>query len=137
MKKMIFMNIFMFALILPIFSQSQLNENKIKSALTQIFDQSKMQDYKKLAPLLFNEDELKPFNIQNSSDERAVKRIAKKIKAYLDLSDSYSYESLSFDKFANLPSAELEVSFKSGDQDLNISFIFVESSNKILLAEFK
>ena len=114
-----------------------INENKIKSALTQIFDQSKMQDYKKLAPLLFNEDELKPFNIQNSSDERAVKRIAKKIKAYLDLSDSYSYESLSFDKFANLPSAELEVSFKSGDQDLNISFIFVESSNKILLAEFK
>ena len=137
MLKMILMNILLLSLASPIFAQNKLNESNVKSALSQIFDLSKKQEYQKLAPFLLNKDNLKAFNFQNSSDARSVKRISKKIKAYLDLSDSYQYERLTFETFENLPSAELEVSFKSGDQDLKISFIFIEQSNKILLAKFR
>ncbi len=137
MKKMILVQMFMFIFILPTIAQNQLNESNIKSALSKIFDLSKKQEYQKLAAQLINEDNLKKYDYQQSSDARSIKRISKKIKAYLDLSDSYQYVSLTFDKFNDLPSAELEVSFKSGDQDLNISFIFVEYSGQILLVKFK
>lgn len=137
MLKMILMNILLLSLASPIFAQNKLNESNVKSALSQIFELSKKQEFQKLAPHLLNKDNLKSFNFQNSSDARSVKRISKKIKAYLDLSDSYQYEKLTFETFENFPSAELEVSFKSGDQDLKISFIFIEQSNKILLAKFR
>jgi len=137
MKKMIFLSILSLSFTFSLIAQTRLNENNIRSALTQIFDYSKNQNFKKLAPLLMDDEELRTFDYQNSTDQRAVKRVGKKIKAYLDLSDSYSFESLTFGKFENLSSAEVEVNFKSGEQDLNISFIFVEQENKILLIKFK
>lgn len=137
MKKMILIQIFVLTISSLLIAQNQLKENDIKSTLTQIFDLSKNQDFNSLTSLLFNDKELRPFNNKSKSEVKAVKRIAKKIKAYLDLSDSYEYESLTFGKFKNLSSADLKVNFKSGDQDLTISFIFVDNSNRILLAEFK
>ena len=137
MKKKIIMFILLVAFSPMVFGQSLLKENEIKSALTKIFDLSKKQDFVALSSYLLNDKEIKAYNFNDPSEARSVKRIAKKIKAYLDLSDSYEYESLTFETFKNLPSAELEVSFKSGDQDLTISFIFVQFSGRLLLGQFK
>jgi hypothetical protein len=111
-----------------IFAQN-FEEAELKSSLSKIFDLSKAQNYKGLSSLLV---------IENENDvEKAVKRTAKKIKAYLNLSDSYEYASITYDKINDLPGANLNVIFKSGDQKLSISFSFIKKSNKLLLVEFK
>lgn len=137
MKKLVFISIIWTVLLCSINAQNLLGETQVKSSLTQIFNLSKDQNYSTIAHKLLDSKNLREFNFKTKSDEKAVKRIAKKIKAYLDLSDSYEYESLTFGKFKNLPSADLKVNFKSGDQNLKISFLFVEFNNKILLAKFK
>ena len=118
--------------------QDKLKETEVKSALTEIFDISNNQNYKLAArKFLFDENEIRPYNFENRAEAKTVKRMAKKIKAYLDLSDSYEYESIVFTEYKNMPSAELKVNFKSGDQDLTISFYFVDKNGAILLYRFK
>jgi hypothetical protein len=120
-------------------AQTKLDEGTVKAALSKIFDLSKDQNYTALASLLLYEKgkELRSYNNSVNEEKKTVKRNAKKIKAYLDLSDSYEYKSITFGKLLNNPNAELEVNFRSGDQELTISFIFVDISGKILLADFK
>ncbi len=120
-------------------AQTKLDEGTVKAALSKIFDLSKDQNYTALASLLLYEEgkELRSYNNSVNEEKKTVKRNAKKIKAYLDLSDSYEYKSITFSKLLNNPSAELEVNFRSGDQELTISFIFVDIAGKILLADFK
>jgi hypothetical protein len=120
-------------------AQTKLDEGTVKAALSKIFDLSKDQNYTALASLLLYEEgkELRSYNNSVNEEKKTVKRNAKKIKAYLDLSDSYEYKSITFGKLLNNPNAELEVNFRSGDQELTISFIFVDISGKILLADFK
>lgn len=121
------------------FAQDKLNENQLKETLTDIFSLSKANNYAQMSKrLLYDEGkELRTYNPKNKIELKAVKRTAKKIKAYLNLSDSYAYESISYDKYKELPSAEIKVNFKSGDQELTISFIFIEISGSVLLADFK
>lgn len=140
MKKEIAIQLFLVLfLVSSINAQNNLSEANVKSALTKIFDLSKNQDYESLALLMLysKKNELRPHNYKSKSEARTVKRMSKKIKAYLDLSDSYEYESLTPGKEFNLPSTNLKVNFKSGDQDLNISFLFVDQAGKILLYKFK
>jgi hypothetical protein len=120
-------------------AQNKLNENQVKDALTNIFNLSKNNNYSQIAKKLLYEkgDVLRTYNSDNNNELKAVKRTSKKIKAYLNLSDSYAYESISYNNYKNLPSAEINVNFKSGDQELTISFLFVEKSGSILLADFK
>ncbi|MCB0751621.1 MAG: hypothetical protein KDC52_09120, partial [Ignavibacteriae bacterium] len=89
--------------------------------------------------LMFN-DEAKgkrAFNPAENSEIKAVKRQCKKIKAYIDLSDSYEYTKYTPTKIDGQNGAVLDVSFKSGDQKLNIGFTFVKLGGKILLVGFK
>ena len=136
MKNIVIPIIFLFFLPFILVGQNRLNENEIKSSLTQIFELSKEQDFGRLGEKLLNDASLKPFNMTNKKDSKSVKRSGKKIKAYLDLSDSYEYKDLEFETYKDLPSANLNVIFRSGSQNLTISFIFVEVDNKILLAKF-
>jgi hypothetical protein len=140
MKKIIISQLFMaFLLFNGITAQTQLNEVEVKSALTKIFNLSKDQNFAETAKLLlFNEkDEFRNYNFKDPSEAKSVKRLVKKIKAYLDLSDSYEYESLTNGKIGKFQSADLKVNFKSGDQELTISFKFVKNGENILLAEFR
>jgi len=140
MKKVIAIQlILVLFLVSSINAQNNLSEANVKSALTKIFDLSKNQNYESLASLMLysKKDELRKFNYKSKSEAKIVKRMSKKIKAYLDLSDSYEYESLTTGKEFNLPSTNLKVNFKSGDQELTISFLFVDHSGNILLSKFK
>ena len=138
-KKLLLFIIFSACLSFSLNAQNKLSEDTAKSALTKIFDLSKNQNYSALASLFLYEEwkELRSYNNSVRAEAKSVKRNAKKIKAYLDLSDSYEYNSITFGKLLNNPSADLEVNFKSGDQELTISFIFVEIAGNILLADFK
>ena len=121
------------------YPQNQLGEDQVKDALTKIFEMSKNNNFVQISKKLLNDEskEIRSYDPNDKQDLKAVKRIAKKIKAYLNLSDSYEYESISYNSFKNLQSAEIKVNFKSGDQELKISFIFIEKSGSILLADFK
>lgn len=140
MKKLVIIQLILVLFLANIISaQNNLSETNVKNALTKIFDLSKNQNYESLASLMLysKKNELRTFNYANKSEAKTVKRMSKKIKAYLDLSDSYEYESLATGKEHNLPSVNLKVNFKSGDQELTISFLFVDQKGKILLAKFK
>lgn len=139
MKKNLYLQLVIVLFLLNNVSVSAtMKESAVKSALTKIFDMSKNKNYTDSAPLLFNKKLItRAYNYTDKSEIKAVKRICKKIKAYLDLSDSYEYEAISFSKDKNLQSANLKVNFQSGNQELTISFIFVEISGKILLSSFK
>lgn len=115
-----------------------ISEAKIKSTVEKIFELSLNQDYLNAADYFLNikVDKLRKFDSKNKKEVRAVKRMAKKIKAYLDLSDSYEFASINHGKFKNLNSADIIINFKSGGQELKITFKFVELNNKILLAKF-
>jgi len=126
-------------LISSLTAQNQLKEDDVKAALANIFDLSKDQNYSSIAAFFLNGEDngLRNYNYNDKSEAKSVKRMAKKIKAYLDLSDSYEHKSITYGTVSNLPSADLKVNFKSGDQELTISFVFVELSGKILLSSFK
>ncbi len=121
------------------FAQTNIAEAEAKTAVSTIFDLSVKEDFMKASSLfLFNEKkELRPLNSNSSDELRAVKRSCKKIKAYIDLSDSYEINKFSSTKLYGMPAAILEVSFKSGDQKLKMEFTFVKVSNHILLDSFK
>lgn len=136
MKKFVLLQLFTLACTSILVGQDLLNENRIKSVLKEVFDLSQNQDYSALSKKLLDQETLKPYNYKNKNDQKTVKRIGKKIKAYLDLSDSYEYENLALAKFKNLSSAELDVIFRSGDQNLTISFIFVEYQGNLYLTKF-
>ncbi|MCB9209164.1 MAG: hypothetical protein H6612_00545 [Ignavibacteriales bacterium] len=120
-------------------AQNQISEDEVKNSLTKIFDLSKNQNFDALASqILYNEkNEKRAYNKNDANEAKSVKRMAKKIKAYLDLSDSYEYESLTNLKVDNLPAAELKVNFRSGDQKLTITFDFVKLNGNLLLENFK
>jgi hypothetical protein len=121
------------------YAQNQISEADVKSQLTTIFDLSKQQNFGAASKLLlYNENnELRNYNFENSNEAKNVKRMVKKIKAYLDLSDSYEYETLTYLNDKSLPTAEIKINFKSGDQKLTISFSFVKFKGNLLLESFK
>lgn len=129
----------LFILMGNIIAQPEITEADLKSALSTIIDQSVKEDFAKAANLMLFDGtkEKRAFNSADISEMKTVKRLCKKIKAYIDLSDSYEYNKYTPTNIDGLPGSILDVSFKSGDQKLNISFSFVKLSGKILLVSFK
>ncbi len=129
----------LFVLLGNISVKAQTSEANVKSALTTIFDLSVKENYNKAAGLMLYENgkEKRTYNISNNSELKIVKRQCKKIKAYINLSDSYEYSNFTQTQIDGMNVAILEVVFKSGDQKLNISFSFVDITGKLLLYSFK
>lgn len=126
-------------LTVSIYSQNEITEAEVKLSLTNLFDLSKSKNYEEASSFLAydGKDKTKkdkvPFNFSDKKDKKSVKRKCKKIKAYLDLSDSYEYDGFS----SQGNDGTIKVNFKSGDQELKISFDFVKVGGKILLSSFK
>jgi len=131
----------LFSLLLTVstYSQSTINKAEVKTTLTKLFDLSKSKNYKEASSLLAYDGKNKSkinktaFNFADKKEKKAVKRKCKKIKAYLDLSDSYEYDGFA----SNGNNGTIKVNFKSGDQELKISFTFVKVDGKVLLSSFK
>jgi hypothetical protein len=128
-----------FLFVINIYAQNSINVTEVKSALTNLFDLCKNKNYENASAYLAYDGkdvarkEKSSFNYSEKSEKKIVKRKCKKIKAYLDLSDSYEYGKFS----SGGNKADINVIFKSGDQELKIMFSFVKVGNKILLSNFK
>ncbi len=142
MKNLILVSLFTFLVLAPslIFAQSDAEKNEIKTLLNKIFEVSKGKNVNDAAGLLAytGDDEAKnlkqPFDLANSNDQNAAKRLLKKIKALLDISDSNAFTDFGTTNKKGISLVTLSVSFKSGAQTLTSVFSFVNINGKYLLA---
>lgn len=140
MKKTINLNIlFLILLSSNFYAQNNVTETDLKSVVSKIFNLCSEKNYGEMANILLFSDknELRPFNYANKSEAKVVKRKCKKIKAYLDLSDSYEFDGFVNQEKNNIHYATITIGFISGDQKLKISFNFVKLNGKLLLKDFK
>ena len=135
--KISFLLAFIFSI--NIYAQNSINETEVKSALINMFDLCKNKSYENASVYLAydGKDETRKgkssFNYAVKSEKKIVKRKCKRIKAYLELSDSYEYGKFS----SNGNKGNINVIFKSGDQEFKIVFTFIKTGKKILLSDFK
>ena len=134
---------FFILLILNTNAQDTFSEQEIKNVLTNVLDFSKQNDFDKASKLLaYDGDDVKRkftdvYNNNDKEEKNSIKRKCKKLKAYLDLSDSYEYTGFSISELEGHQVGVLNVNFKSGDQVLKIAFSFVKLNNGYALVSFK
>ena len=125
-----------------LFAQTEKPEDEVKSTLTEIFKLSKGNKYQKASEYFaYTGDDKDRYlkstlNYSIREEKSIVRRNCKKIKAYLELSDSYEYGKFETKNIDGITHYILKVIFKSGSQNLNISFNFVKVNNKFVLASF-
>ncbi len=123
-------------------AQNKKPADEVKSVLSEIFKLSKENKYEKAAGFFAytGDDKAKylktTLNYNVREEKSIVRRNCKKIKAYLELSDSYEYGDFAIKKIDGIDRYTLKVIFKSGSQNLNISFQFIKLGNKFVLASF-
>lgn len=122
------------------YAQEQSKEESLKAALDKIFDLAGEQDFETLAARLVytGKDESRnlkdTYNYSDSKEANAVKRIAKKIKAFIDLSDKHEFGNIKTEQTESAINYRVVVVFSSGDQKLTTEFIFAEINDKLLLS---
>ncbi len=134
----------LFALILVsgfVYAQNDDKSEVIKSTINTLFDLCKNNKYEQAAAMIAytgkNEKRnlAESYNYKDSKEASKVKRIAKKIKAFLDISDKFKIGSLKVSTVDNKNNYSVEVLFISGNQELKTLFTFIEAGNKILMAD--
>ena len=130
----------LFTILIVTTAQTDSTQIKIESAVQNIIELSKNRDFVGACDFIAytGVEESRKFNDKlNSKVSREVEsaeRILKKIKAYLDISDSYELGNI---KTKSKKDHEFEVAdiiFKSGKQTLKIEFEFIKVNKKYLLA---
>lgn len=120
------------------------NINKIdlaKTSTNKLFDFCKVNNFEKAADLIAYSGKdaernlNSSFNFKVASEANTVKRISKKIKAFLDISDTYEFGKFEEKTEDNIKTYYLEVEFISGNQRLKTIFSLVEVKGKMLLSE--
>ena len=112
-----------------------------QETLNQILEFSKSKKFAEASSLIAYDgvDEAKkfkmPFNPKDENDLNSVKRICKKIKALIDISDSYEIGAPVEKEKDGFNWTVIEVSFKSGSQNLKTLFSFVKVGEKFLLGD--
>lgn len=134
-------------LIFVLFSSLLLAQNteqdSIKSLINKLFKFSKVENYAQAASLLAYDGNdqsrylISPMNINDNKEEAKVKRIVKRIKAMLDISDSFDFGEFSMKSDPKFNIYRMEVLFKSGGQELKTLFSFVKYSKTFLLTDLK
>lgn len=112
-----------------------------QDALKQILEFSKEKKFEQAAPLIaYNgADETKKFKVAFSANDEnelnSVKRICKKVKALVDISDSYEIGAQTEIEKDGIKWFVTEVGFKSGNQSLKTVFSFIKINDKFLLGD--
>lgn len=125
-----------------IYSQKNDDKSAVKASLNKIFELSKSGNFKDAAKLFAYKGNDKTrlfkstFDYSKRTEKSKVRRNCKKIKAYLDLSDSFEYNGFVTKKIDGVLNYILNVKFKSGSQSLNITFKFIKINGKFVLADF-
>ena len=122
-----------------VFNQTRNVESEVKSTLDLLIYLCEEEKYDSMSAFIVysGKDETRYLkDIYNYSDRKemnAVKRIGKKIKAFIDLSDSRKIGKYSESMDNKIPNLNLEMVFKNGEQEIVTVFTFVEVNKKLLL----
>lgn len=137
MKKLsIILGLIIFALLL-----AEAKAQSTQDVLKQILELSKEKKFEQAATLIAYDgaDETKKFkaafNAKDENDLNSVKRLCKKIKALVDISDSYEIGAQTEIEKDGLKWFITEVGFKSGNQSLKTVFSFIKVNDKFLLGD--
>jgi hypothetical protein len=123
-----------------IFAQTDSEKDVIKNTFAKIVEISKQKDISPATGLLAYSGDNKtrdlktPLNFADTEDNNSARRLLKKIKAFFDISDSYSVVNIQTKNINDVITYVLTVNFKSGAQNLTSNFVFVKIDNKFLLA---
>ena len=122
-----------------VFSQTRNVESEVKSAVDLLLNLCEEQNYDSLSTLIVysGKDQARylkdTYNYSDRKEVTAVKRIGKKIKAFIDLSDNHNFGGYNLIAVNEIPNYKLEVIFINGEQEINTDFTFIEVNKKLLL----
>jgi len=133
--------LFVFAAAITLNAQEDIDKEAVSSKIDKIFQLAKNKQYKDLSLLVvYSGNNQKRYyksslNPDTDNELQQAERIAKKIKAYLDISDNYKVGNPSFKSQNNYNWADVTVEFISGKQNLDITFKFIKVNGDLLLAD--
>ncbi|MCZ7603383.1 MAG: hypothetical protein QY331_03270 [Melioribacteraceae bacterium] len=130
---------FMIIISFVTFAQNTQIDSSLSGSLEGFFTAVQKADYKNSAEYIVysGNDEsrkyLEKLNSDNAGELQSAERIGKKVKAYLDISDSYEFIGSKVVTENERTFVFVNTAFKSGKQSLNIEFKFVDVQGKYLL----
>ncbi|MBU2506219.1 MAG: hypothetical protein KJ799_05785 [Bacteroidetes bacterium] len=139
MKRILFLLILITFFASAVTAQQNEKVESLKAATDNIFELSKNKDYKNAADKIayYGKDAERLFkdhyNYADEKDAAQVKRICKKIKALIDISDSHTFGEITSETKDGIATSKVEVIFSSGEQELITNFLFIEISARLLL----
>jgi transposase len=143
-QRKIISTLFFSILAFGIISAQPANSNdQIKNSLNKIFELSKADDYDACAKFIVysgtdkKRNLVDTYNMQERSEAKDVKRICKKIKALLDITDKYDFKNLTTETIKDKNIYIQMIDFKSSGQQLTTKFEFIKVGDKYLLLSVK
>ena len=121
------------------FAQS---DAQVTAVVKELFNYSQNENYTEAAGFIAyqgsdNSRNLSdPYDNKDKNELKQVARICKKIKAFIDLSDSYEFGRFDSDTEEGRKIFSKEVLFKNEGQTLSTIFYFVPSEKGLLLIKF-
>ena len=80
---------------------------------------------------------LTSYNYEDKHEAMKVKRVSKKIRAFINLSDSYEFGKYTKSETGNGFQYSTEVKFISGEQQIVSEFLFIPVGPSLLLEKIK
>ncbi|MEN8191979.1 MAG: hypothetical protein ABFS12_04140 [Bacteroidota bacterium] len=115
---------------------AQVDKKAAKSTANKLFSLCQKNNYSSASSILAyhgsNESRLykDTYNYSNSSEASDVKRFCKRVKAMIEISDSYDFGSFRKRKMHGKEVQSLDVIFKSGNQKIKNKLTFIEINGK-------
>jgi putative salt-induced outer membrane protein YdiY len=140
MKRLIIIAFFVLISSTHLISQD-LKSEKVKSTISSLFENCKSENMELAAKQIayMGKDESRnmqgTYNIKDNKEASKVKRIMKKISAFLKISDKYEFGSFNSQTDNGKVVHSIEVLFISGDQKLTTKFSFIEVKEIFLLTD--
>ncbi|MBN1301482.1 MAG: hypothetical protein JW995_09740 [Melioribacteraceae bacterium] len=134
-------NLIFFFIPLIAFSQTNESADEVKSAVENLFEICKSGNFEKAAGYIAYMDDDKSrylndsYDFNNSNEAKKVKRIAKKINAFLKLSDKYEFGEYETMDDGGKQITSIQVIFISGSQQLKTQFSFVKINELLMLSD--
>ena len=124
-----------------IFAQSNVSKDALKGKIDEIFKLANKQKYKEITGyIIYTGDNAErkykaSLNANDPGELKKAERLAKKMHAYIDISDEYELKNFTEETKDDIKMINATVAFKSGAQLLDIDFVFVDNNGNIMLVD--
>ncbi len=141
MTRLLIISIITFFSASIVWSQSVNTSDQLKAAVDNLFEICKSENMDAAAKHIVytGKDEKRHmtglYNINDRKETSKVKRIMKKVTAFLKISDKHEFGKHNSTTENERAINSIEVLFISGNQELTTTFSFVEINGKLLLAD--